>query len=65
MKAEEGNHLMRKLVLGMVLATFTLGVFGCGESAPPDNPYGDGPKPPGVPTEGPEAPKAPKAGRRR
>ena len=58
---------MRKLVLSMVLATFTLGIFGCGEAASP-TPYGEGPKPPGVPTDGPEAPKAPKgskAGRRK
>ena len=57
---------MRKLVLSIVLATFTLGVLGCGESAAP-TPYADGPKPPGVPTDGPEAPKPPKAskGRRR
>lgn len=55
---------MRKLVLSLVLATFTLGVLGCGES-PPAAPYGDGPKPPGVPTDGPEAPKAPKASRGR
>jgi hypothetical protein len=59
MKAKEGSDLMRKLALAVVLASFTWGIVGCGDSsAPASNP--DGPKPPGVPTSGPEAPKAAK-----
>ncbi|APW62319.1 hypothetical protein [Paludisphaera borealis] len=50
---------MRKFVLIAVLATFTSGIVGCGDSSAPAS-GSEGPKPPGVPTSGPEAPKAPK-----
>lgn len=50
---------MRKFVFTAVLATFTCGIIGCGDSSATAS-GSDGPKPPGVPTSGPEAPKAPK-----
>ncbi|MDG3004658.1 hypothetical protein [Paludisphaera mucosa] len=51
---------MRKFLLLALMASLTWTVAGCGDSTPA--PAGDeGPKAPGVPTDGPEVPKAPKA----
>ncbi|AMV37961.1 hypothetical protein [Planctomyces sp. SH-PL62] len=53
---------MRKFMLLALLGSLTCGFVGCGDAASTTPAASDeGPKAPGVPTDGPEAPKASKA----